>query len=147
MIREFQGEYRWLSNFAPVKIILDGIEYASVEHAYMSAKSDDKTWKAFCANTYNTAGQVKKASKDIQLIDDWNVIKLDVMRECIKQKFNQEPYKSNLMNTDYQYIQEGNTWGDKFWGICLKTNEGENRLGILIMSIRQYFKLKIIWND
>lgn len=52
MIREFQGEYRWLSNFAPVLIKLDGI-YPSVEHAYMSAKSDDMKWKLFCQDRNN----------------------------------------------------------------------------------------------
>ncbi len=158
MIEQFQGEYRWLSNFAPVKIILDGIEYASVEHAYMSAKSNGMVsyildgklyiipWKEYCANSNNTAGQVKKASKDIELIDGWNEKKYDVMKECIKQKFNQEPYKTKLLETT-TFIQEGNTWGDVFWGVCLKTNEGENHLGKLIMSIRQYLKLKAIWND
>lgn len=51
MISEFQGNFRWLSNFAPCKIILDGIEYPSVEHAYMSAKSSERSWKLFCSNT------------------------------------------------------------------------------------------------
>jgi len=37
-----------MSNFTPVKIILDNVEYYSVEHAYMSAKSQDKSWKEFC---------------------------------------------------------------------------------------------------
>ena len=41
MIKEFRGEYAWLSNFASVPITLDGIQYPSVEHAYMSAKSKD----------------------------------------------------------------------------------------------------------
>ena len=40
-ILQFQGEYRWLSNFAPVKIKLDGYTFASVEAAYMSAKCSD----------------------------------------------------------------------------------------------------------
>ena len=44
-ILEFQGEYRWLSNFSPCEIILDGITYKSVEHAYMSAKSENEEWK------------------------------------------------------------------------------------------------------
>ena len=38
MIKEFKGDYRWLSNFTPCKIELDGFIYPSVEHAYMSAK-------------------------------------------------------------------------------------------------------------
>ena len=136
MITEFQNEYRWLSNFAPVKIKLDGLEFPSVEHAYMSAKSDDAEWKKFCSNPINKAGDVKRQSRNIELKENWNDIKLDVMRECVKQKFNQEPYRTKLLKTGTQHIQEGNRWNDKFWGVCLKTNKGENHLGRLIMDVR-----------
>lgn len=136
MIKEFQGEFRWLSNFAPCQIVLDQITYPSVEHAYMSAKSDNPEWKIFCSVGNKTAGEVKKASRTIKLVDNWNDTKLSVMQECIKQKFNQEPYKTKLIDTGNQHIQEGNMWNDKFWGVCLKTNKGENNLGKLIMTMR-----------
>ena len=136
MIKEFQGNESWLSNFAPVKIELEGRTFQSTEHAYMSAKSDDISWKKFCADEQNKAGQVKRASKNIELVDDWETKKLEVMEECIKQKFNQEPFKTKLLETGKNYIQEGNRWDDKFWGVCLKTNKGENHLGRLIMGIR-----------
>ena len=140
MIKEFQGEYRWLSNFAPVPITLDDIEYPSVEHAYMSAKSKNKDWKKFCADPNNSAGAVKKKSKGIELIDNWDGIKLIVMANCLVQKFFQEPYKTKLLETGDQHIQEGNRWNDKFWGVCLKTGEGENHLGKLIMKFRDLIK-------
>ena len=136
MITEFQNEYRWLSNFAPVKIKLDGLEFPSVEHAYMSAKSDDVEWKKFCSNQNNKAGDVKRQSRNITLKKDWNEIKLKVMKECVNQKFSQEPYRTKLLETGTQHIQEGNRWNDKFWGVCLKTNKGENHLGRLIMDVR-----------
>ncbi len=136
MIREFQGNKRWLSNFAPVEIKLDGLIFPSVEHAYMSAKSDDIKWKKFCSNAKNTAGKVKRASKNIELVQNWDTKKLDVMKECIRQKFLQEPYKTKLLATGKQHIQEGNRWNDKFWGVCLKTNKGENHLGKMIMQMR-----------
>jgi ribA/ribD-fused uncharacterized protein len=135
MIKEFQGEYRWLSNFAIVPIKLDSIVYKSVEHAYMSCKSDDYTWKLFCRDT-ERAGDVKKASYKIKLVDNWDQIKLDVMKECLKQKFSNEPYKTKLIQTNDELIQEGNDWNDKFWGVCLKTGKGENNLGKMIMNIR-----------
>jgi ribA/ribD-fused uncharacterized protein len=133
---EFKTEFSWLSNFAPVKIVLDNIEYPSVEHAYMSAKSDDVEWKRFCANPNNTAGQVKRQSRLITLKENWDSRKLTVMLECITQKFNQEPFKTKLLETGTLHIQEDNWWGDTFWGVCLKTNTGENHLGKLIMSVR-----------
>ncbi len=142
MITEFQNEYRWLSNFAPVKIKLDGLEFPSVEHAYMSAKSDDVEWKKFCSNQNNKAGDVKRQSRNITLKKDWNEIKLEVMANCIKQKFNTEPYITKLLETGTQHIQEGNRWNDKFWGVCLKTNKGENHLGRLIMDVRSVLAKK-----
>lgn len=135
MIKEFQKEYRWLSNFAPCKIVLSGKEYASVEHAYMAAKSTDPEWRLFCQKT-NSPGQVKKASRRIKLRPNWDVLKIKIMKKCLKQKYNQAPYKAKLRKTGAQFIQEGNWWNDKFWGACLKTGEGENILGKLIMEIR-----------
>ena len=136
MIKEFQKEYRWLSNFAPVKIVLDGITYSSTEHAYMSAKSDDPQWKLICSNEDNTPGQIKKLGREVKLRDDWNDVKVLVMEECVRQKFSQNPYKKLLIATGDQEIQEGNNWGDVIWGIDLKTGKGENLLGKLIMKFR-----------
>ena len=137
MIKEFQGNYRWLSNFAPVNIKLAGRSYASVEHAYMSAKSDAVWWKRYCSDINTTAGQVKRKSRDIKLKENWKDIKVDIMRECLVQKFNTISYKTWLEQTGDLYIQEGNTWGDTFWGVCLKTGKGSNYLGELIMEIRK----------
>ena len=135
MIREFQGDYRWLSNFAPCRIELDGVEYPSVEHAFMSAKSADPAWKQFCAVT-GSAALVKKESRRVQLVPGWDWLKLDVMERCLKQKFAQEPYRSLLKQTGSRQLQEGNRWNDRFWGVDLRTGAGENRLGKMIMKIR-----------
>lgn len=134
MIKEFQKEYRWLSNFAPCTISMGGFLYPSVEHAYMSAKSNSLIWKRFCQQ--ESAGTVKRKSREIELVEDWEVLKKSVMMSCLIQKFNQEPYFSKLIETGDEYIQEGNMWGDKYWGVCLKTGVGENNLGKMIMQIR-----------
>ena len=135
MIKEFKGDFRWLSNFAPCKIELDGLIYPSVEHAYMSAKNNNTYWKEFCM-TEKSAGFVKKESYKLILTLDWDNKKIEVMKHSLIQKFNQEPYKSKLLNTENEFIQEGNMWNDKFWGVCLKTGKGENNLGRMIMDIR-----------
>jgi hypothetical protein len=136
MIVSFSGEFRWLSNFASVKIILDGIEFSSTEHAYMSAKSESMEWKSFCACHTNSAGQVKRKSKTISLVENWDEIKVSVMKDCIQQKFSQEPFRTKLLQTNDEIIEEGNSWNDKFWGVDIKTRVGENILGKLIMEFR-----------
>ena len=137
MINQFRKEYNWLSNFASVDIEFMGRVYPSVENAYMSAKSPEKVWKLFCSNPKTTAAMCKKRSKEIQIRAGWDDMKLQVMEYLLKLKFNQEPYRTLLKETKDEYIQEGNYWNDKFWGFCLKTNEGENHLGKLIMEIRK----------
>lgn len=137
MIKEFQKEYRWLSNFAPVKIILSEVIYPSVEHAYMSAKSNDPQWKLICADESKTPGDIKKLGRQVKLRDDWDTMKILVMRDCISQKFSQNPYKKLLIATGDEEIQEGNNWGDVIWGIDLKTGKGQNLLGKLIMEFRK----------
>lgn len=130
--------HKWLSNMIPVKINLKGKTYPSVEHAYQSEKSKDKTWKELCSKENISGKQIKVFSKTIDLRPDWEDVKLLVMEYCLREKFNQEPFKSALINTGNENIQEGNYWGDKFFGIDLKEtpNVGENHLGRLIMKIR-----------
>lgn len=141
MINEFKKEYSWLSNFEAVKIMFDGIEYSSVEHAYMSAKCEDPEWKKFCSDVNNTAGEVKKQSRhaSVKLVENWDTKKFEVMRTCLEQKYNQEPFKSRLINTGNQNLVEGNYHQDTIWGVDLKytPNIGENHLGRMIMDIRQ----------
>ena len=32
-------------------------------------------------------------------------------------------------------LEEGNTWGDRVWGVC--QGQGENRLGKILMKVRE----------
>lgn len=138
MIHTFRDEHAWLSNMQLVDIKLKGRVFPSVEHAYCSEKNKDAEWKNVCANKNLSPKGVKLMSKEIKLRDDWENVKLLVMEHCLRLKFNQEPFKSNLINTDNQNIVEGNYWNDLFWGVDIKNtpNIGENHLGRLIMKIR-----------
>ena len=138
-ISQFQGEYKWLSNFWPCSVLLHGRTYQSVEHAYQASKSNDPIWYDTCSDPDIKAGQIKRLSKSISsqnLWKDWEDIKRPIMLSLLIQKFQSEPFRSQLLNTGDILIEEGNTWGDKFWGIDLKTGNGENYLGQYIMFIR-----------
>lgn len=141
MIEVFRGKYAWLSNFAECEIIYKGVKYLSVEHAYMSAKSKDPKWKEYCrteplaSNVKKESGKIKQ-SKKIKLIKDWDDKREEIMKELLSFKFSKSPFKEKLISTGSEYIQEGNTWNDLFWGVDLKTGLGENVLGLLIMQIR-----------
>lgn len=134
-ILEFKDNYRWLSNFAPCKILHNGYEFDSVEHAYQAAK---------CARHEDIikfvdieAGYAKRLGRKIIIRPDWEAVKIPIMRELLTQKFLLNyHYGDMLLYTGNRDIQEGNRWNDKFWGICLKTNKGKNNLGKLIMELR-----------
>lgn len=138
MINEFQKEYRFLSNFWPINVVLDGEIYPSVEHAYQAAKTLDLKWRNKICNC-NTPGQSKRMGRKAPLRSDWNNIKVKTMRHLLNQKFENQELLNLLLDTYPHIVQEGNRWGDKFWGICLKTGQGKNYLGKILMLIRENY--------
>ncbi len=132
-IERFDGQYRFLSNFWPAIVKYEGITYPSVEHAYQAAKTFDRSARASVA-ALDTAGQAKRAGRGLVMRPDWDLVKLDVMRELLVQKFSEQTPRQLLLATAPAELIEGNSWGDHFWGVC--GGEGENYLGKLLMSIR-----------
>lgn len=133
IICHFDGEHRFLSNFYPGVVKLDGIEYPTVEHAYQAAKTDDRFVRARI-NELQYPGAAKKFGRTIRLRHDWDTVKIDIMTDLVSQKFSVEPLRSMLLATGDALLIEGNKWGDVFWGVC--NGEGENHLGRIIMQVR-----------
>ena len=136
MIKEFKGDYRWLSNFWPVEIAYDGLRYPSVEHAYQASKTIDPLVRERFAYGGFKAGQIKKMGKDLELRYDWNIVKIPVMRDLLHEKFKHPELREKLIATENSELIEGNYWGDTFWGVC--DGIGENHLGKLLMEIRSF---------
>jgi len=133
-ITQFSGLYRWLSNFWPIQIEYEGKIYPSVEHAYQAAKTLDNGDREAIRIEPNPAA-AKKLGNKVQLREDWEDIKLKVMRKLLKQKFSKDPWMSMLIATADRKLIEGNWWNDTYWGVC--KGKGENRLGKLLMAIRK----------
>lgn len=133
VIDSFQGDYRWLSNFEPCEIAFEGILYPSTEHAYQAAKTLDRTTRAAIA-AMNSPGKAKRAGAAVKSRPDWADVKLRIMEDILRQKFQQVRFRKLLMSTGDMQIVEGNTWGDVFWGVC--GGVGENHLGRIIMKLR-----------
>ena len=135
-INSFTGDYKFLSNFYPCKVELDGVEYPSVEHAYQAAKTLDKDErKVFHKRPLPTAGESKKLGRKLKMRPDWESVKLQVMEELLVQKFADDLLKKQLQETGEATLVEGNYWGDDFWGVDKKKG-GKNHLGKLLMKIR-----------
>lgn len=133
-ILEFQGDYRWLSNFWPCSVSLEGMQFNSVEAAYVAAKTTDAAVRKQVQELAKP-GDCKRFGRGIKLRHDWETVKLQVMEELLRQKFTKgSALASKLIATGTSKIEEGNRWGDTFWGVC--RGEGSNHLGKLLMKIR-----------
>lgn len=130
-INKFEGEHRFLSNFWPAPVALDMVIYPSVEHAYQAAKFPHHRREPFRCGS---AGTAKRMGRCPGVRADWDTVKIEVMRALVKQKFAWPDLRSKLLATGTRHIEEGNTWGDVFWGTC--KGQGRNELGRILMSVR-----------
>lgn len=134
VIDGFQGENRFLSNFFPAKVVLDGIEFPSVEHAYQAAKNFDIERRRRFATL--TAGQAKREGQKTLKRPDWEQVKVNIMTNLVRDKFtNNKELREKLLATGDVELIEGNHWGDTFWGVC--KGKGTNHLGKILMSVRE----------
>jgi ribA/ribD-fused uncharacterized protein len=131
-IDSFTGQYRWLSNFAPCQVTMDGVTYPSVENAYQAAK----TLKPILREAFEDVppGVAKRQGRMITLRPDWEQVKEQVMLDLLRRKFHHPLYCLKLLATGTAELVEGNYWGDTYWGVC--RGVGKNRLGMLLMQVR-----------
>lgn len=135
-IRGFSNEWRFLSNFYLAEVEYEGIRYPSSENAYQAAKFLNLETRAKFINI--TPGQAKRLSRKFIIRPDWEEVRISIMHEICMDKFTRHPDLAQmLLNTGDMYIEETNTWGDKFWGVC--DGIGENWLGRILMNIRSTF--------
>jgi ribA/ribD-fused uncharacterized protein len=142
MISEFQGEYRFLSNFWPcvVELYIEGKQYTfpSSEHAYQACKFLDPNIHAFFADTSLSSGAAKKAARKFKnkIRPDWDQDKLAVMYRITLEKYTRNlDLQYKLLRTYDKKLVEGNTWNDTYWGVC--RGKGHNYLGKTLMYVRQ----------
>lgn len=132
-MKAFSGDLAFLSNFYPCTFVYRGLTWPSAEAAYQGMKTLDPGERA--QFTRMSPGEAKRAGKDVDLRDDWEQVKLLIMAEILLAKFQQNPdLRKRLLATGTAYLEETNTWGDTYWGVC--RGRGDNYLGRLLMSLR-----------
>jgi ribA/ribD-fused uncharacterized protein len=169
-INYFRYEHAYLSNFYPVTILMDGVGYASVEHAYQAAKNKDTKDRwifTLETNPRLSAGDAKHLGQKVKIRDDWDQVKDQIMRELVMQKFDDNSLTKLLLATGDAHLEEGNYWHDTYWGVChgkidgrtckrisehLHADDsgeidptaishiGQNKLGLLLMDVRKSFE-------
>lgn len=137
-IRSFREKYHFLSNFYETSIEYKGLLYTNAEAAFQAQKC--MTEKEKVLFTEYSASRAKRQGRLVKLRPDWEDVKLSLMEEIVRAKFVQNPeIRKLLLETADCELIEGNTWHDVFWGVDVRTEEGENHLGKILMKIRREF--------
>ncbi len=153
VIREFRGRHAFLSNFSPSRHVVRGFHVPTVEHAYQMEKGlpgltfgieRDETTGQMRLLTWDekiaaakTPGAAKRLGRLIPLRPDWETARVEVMARLLDEKFAEPALALQLLATGEALLQEGNRWGDRFWGVDLASGTGENQLGQLLMAKRE----------
>jgi len=145
IINIFNDEYSFLSNFYRCEFIILSthnplcVPYRSVEHYYQACKAATSKdhMKIVAASG---PGKAKRLGRKVRMRENWDKIKVEVMMRGLNAKFSNKELKAKLLNTGNKMLIEGNHWRDTYWGVDLKTGEGQNVLGNLLMNLRQIYK-------
>lgn len=138
MIDSFSCDYAFLSNFFPSPICIDGLVYPTVEHAFQAAKVKDREIKKQFTQIRKPAG-AKSLGRKVSLRHDWEHVKVSIMTDLVRLKFQDPELAQRLLDTGDQRLVEGNHWNDRFWGVC--SGYGRNELGKILMKIRDELRV------
>jgi ribA/ribD-fused uncharacterized protein len=143
-IVSFSGDYQFLSNFYPRGFwwdhpLFDSKFALTAEHHFQAAKAATRAdWERVHQARY--AFIAKRLGRAIKKRDDWDEIRVAVMRSILQAKFADPILRAKLLATGEAELIEGNTWSDTFWGMVYTGPlgwVGDNHLGKLLMEIRK----------
>lgn len=166
MITEFQGQYRFLSNFWEQPVFYQhpdmqsAIWWPSAEHAFQASKTREPAEAAFVGRA-SSPRLAKRLGRAATCRPDWEQVKKRVMFSVLVAKFARDPgvtsgsLGAQLVATGHQILVEGNRWGDTYWGAAPGIHAphagvvssswtaedgsllwGHNYLGRLLMAVR-----------
>lgn len=137
IIDSFREGFYFLSNFYKASILYDGIIYMNAEAAFQAQKTNNMVERVYMSEM--GPAEAKRYGRKVKLRKDWNDVRLSVMKDIVYVKFSQNPdLKEKLLATGEARLEEGNDWGDRFWGTV--GGSGENHLGKILMEIREQFQ-------
>lgn len=148
---ESGGQFHNFSNMSAHKIMVNGKEYATVEHFYQAKKAEtfkdnehlEKIMKAKTPKAVKALG--KKVAEFKQ--EEWDKVKYDIMNEGVKAKFVQHPELRTLLKETADRKIGFADARNVYWGIGSSESvekskhpekwRGRNMLGHILMEIRE----------
>ncbi|MBF6129467.1 NADAR family protein [Nocardia brasiliensis] len=104
-----------LQNRYPAPIVVAGITYPTVEHAYWALSTSDETARADIAAA-ETAYRAAEAARDLPRRPGWSDARLAVMTGLLRAKFRQHPHLGDLLLTTQDAKLLSNEHFSRFWG-------------------------------
>jgi N-glycosidase YbiA len=144
--------FGFLSNYYDAPITIDGEAWRSTEFYYQAQKSHDPEYREVVRNAKSAdhakgIGSDPRRSKKARkrswfhgrhdaLRTDWHDVKLTVMETAVRAKFHLNPQLQALLlaTGDAELVED--SAHDPFWGVG-RDGRGENRMGRLLMKVRQ----------
>jgi ribA/ribD-fused uncharacterized protein len=134
----FSAPFEPLNNWSAHKVMLWGQDFPTVEHGYH--------WRKFNNHKPRVAAEILATGSPWAALRverqyatarraDWQVVKVDVMRELLRAKLAQhEDVREILTLAGTRTIIENSPW-DGFWGLG-PDGDGQNQLGRLWMELQ-----------
>jgi len=129
------GKWGGFSNDAPYPIVVEGVEWPTVEHYFQAAKHPDCPWLQAAIRRSGDRAEAQRLARSRPVRSDWRGVRDTVMLTALRAKFAlHHRLAALLLSTgDDELIQH--TTRDTYWGrgeMC----DGRNRLGELLMLVR-----------
>ena len=146
----YQSEFAPFSNFFPCKIMIGSHAFLCLEQAFMfmKAKILMKPLSATKIFLSRDVHYIKLIGNDLGTSGEWERRQFDVMYECVKRKFDQNPDLKVLLKTgDLELVEAtpNQLWG---CGATLSSNvfkkhewPGHNKHGEILMIVRDEYRL------
>jgi ribA/ribD-fused uncharacterized protein len=144
------SEYFFLSNMYPIPGSIEaeeGLRVPTAEHIYQATKfisGFDRLEVYSAPDGYEAKSVSSRIQQEGALVrKDWAPdVKVELMKQVLEIKFALNSLMaSKLLSTGEEGIEEGNTWGDRFWGVSPPgSGIGMNMLGRLIMDRRDQLR-------
>jgi N-glycosidase YbiA len=131
-----RGLYGCFSNFSRHSFQLDGMKWPTSEHYFQAQKFAGTPYadEVRCVDSPRKAAELGRR-RDWPLRNDWELVKDEVMRRAVRQKFESHPdiLEVLLSTGDEILIEDSPT--DGYWGYGADRT-GQNHLGQILMELR-----------
>lgn len=129
-----------MASYRPISVY-----FRTSEHAYQCHKANTLDDFERIQNA-RTPARAKQIANSLPRRQDWDLVKVLVMRHVLRAKFERVFARRELLRFVGPII-ELTTWHDTFWGVCVCSTcggKGHNMLGRLLDETRAYYAARAL---